>query len=229
MSDKNKQIDMEYIEEYACELQEEHEKSEPVRAYLDEHIDELVEYVNANAVTEMPRMAEELIGTILLYAEDACDYELYDDGCPWDSSGDVRETGEIDQGSTTVGDFLGMYSGNWKPTYVSHYGKSFQTYEDEIWDDDVIVNQGYNALLRLVKAFVRDRLDNDVPDEVVRTAMSDSYGIDDKYNDGSLDEMFCYGITIEQAGIDVDMTISALKTMPLPTIEQCVVRRIVET
>ena len=56
--------------------------------------------------------------------------EWYDDGCPWDHSGDVRRTSKVFRLSDRWKDVLENCTGNWIATFMSGHGKRYITFKD---------------------------------------------------------------------------------------------------
>lgn len=170
--------------------------------------EDIARFFDACLIEELPALLEESIGVLLAYAEDAPLYEMYDDGCPWDRSGDTREIGEVSE-DMKVGDFLECMSGNWKPTFMSGHGKQHQSYGDEHWEDETIINQGYHLTLRAAAAYLSAKRIDGVADKAIDEAVCNTELSDMLYDTVGVNIAYVYGLDIDAFGI-ADMTIKEL-------------------
>lgn len=181
---------------------------EMLEGFLLANKEDVAQFFDEHLVDELPALLEETINVLLDYADDADIYELYDDGCPWDFSGDTRETGEVTN-DMKVGDFLQCMSGNWKPTYMSGCGKHHQTYGDEFWEDETIVNQGYHLTRRATAAYLAEKGVENVSCSVISEAVGNIELSDMLYDTIGINIAYVYGLDIDAFGI-TEMTIKEL-------------------
>lgn len=98
---------------------------------LCDQIDELIEQHYSELINQLAASIYNMvIGTDgkLIFK-----LEVYNDGCPWDYSGNQRTTDQRLDPNEKLYDFLDSeYTGGWEATFVSHYGKRWRTYGDPI-------------------------------------------------------------------------------------------------
>lgn len=73
------------------------------------------------------------------------------DGCPWDSSGELKDTGRVLSPDDSWKDFLGCYTGAWVATYQSGCGKRFQQYGEDM--EETIDEIRTELALQVVNAY----------------------------------------------------------------------------
>lgn len=102
-------------------------------AYINSNIDYVCKYVDSQFNTKKESIRQELLENIqCMLNDDLIHYEWYYDGCPYDYSGDLKDSGKIDFDQTIYEFLRDEYTGQWRATYTSHYGKSYVTYGESL-------------------------------------------------------------------------------------------------
>ena len=119
-----------------CDIDD--EKIEDVKEKLLKNLDKICEEINEEFEKRQESINHYLSVIVAwCFGMDITDiqkYEMLYGTCPYDFSGELRLDGYFTE-DTTVEDFLENYTGNWVPTFESHYGKNWRKYNDELAEE----------------------------------------------------------------------------------------------
>lgn len=109
------------------------EKEKVFADYIENNCESIAKEVDREFENQKGKIRKEIVNEIARYLDPVPPhYEWYDDGIPWDHSGDLRKEGTVSL-DQSVEDFLEHeYTGNWTPTFESHYGKMYDTYDTNL-------------------------------------------------------------------------------------------------
>ena len=103
--------------------------------YIEDSLDEVAEKVTRIFDERKKGLAATLCGMLRDAASCATHYEWRRGDCPYDTSGELKDCGDIDL-NISIADFLEEeYTGGTKATYVSGHGFSYETYQDSLTND----------------------------------------------------------------------------------------------
>ena len=103
--------------------------------YIEDSLDEVAEKVTRIFDERKKGLAATLCGMLRDAASCATHYEWRRGDCPYDTSGELKDCGDIDL-NISIADFLEEeYTGGTKATYVSGHGLSYETYQDSLTND----------------------------------------------------------------------------------------------
>ena len=89
----------------------------------------------------------------------ATHYEWRRGDCPYDTSGELKDCGDIDL-NISIADFLEEeYTGGTKATYVSGHGLSYETYQDSLTNDTITLCE--NVLRDAVRICLQEAFPED--------------------------------------------------------------------
>lgn len=96
--------------------------------YIEDNLDEVAEKVTRIFDERKKGLAATLCGMLRNAVSCATHYEWRRGDCPYDTSGELKDCGDIDL-NISIADFLEEeYTGGTKATYVSGHGLSYETY-----------------------------------------------------------------------------------------------------
>lgn len=175
--------------------------------YIEDSLDEVAEKVTRIFDERKKGLAATLCGMLRDAASCATHYEWRRGDCPYDTSGELKDCGDIDL-NISIADFLEEeYTGGTKATYVSGHGLSYETYQDSLTNDTITLCE--NVLRDAVRICLQEAFPEDEVSE--RDAEEVIYECHDDIYDNCPAESFwpCSG-ALEYCGIDTEMPLKSL-------------------
>lgn len=146
------------------------EKIEKVKDQLLNNLDEISEEINEEFEKRQKSINHYLsVIVALCFGTNITDIQKYDilyGTCPYDFSGELRANGYLTK-DTTIEEFLENYTGNWMPTFESHYGKNWRTYNDELAEEGFALAEYIMKTVLQKKISEIDDLNEDELDELM--------------------------------------------------------------
>ena len=175
--------------------------------YIEDNLDEVTEKVTRIFDERKKGLAATLRGMLRDAVSCATHYEWRRGDCPYDTSGELKDCGDIDL-NISIADFLEEeYTGDAKATYVSGHGLEYETYQDSLTNDTITFCENVlrdAVMICLQEAFPEDEVTERDTEEVIYECHDDIY-------DNCPAERFwpCSG-ALEYCGIDTEIPLKSL-------------------
>jgi len=166
--------------------------------YIEEHAEEIINKVNSQFELSKEFIRAKFLHYIKQYLKPIPEhFEWYDDGCPYDHSGELIQTGYINL-NQTISEFLeNEYTGDKEPTYESGWGFRYLTYGDDL--SQLAMEIGETIMQNTMQQILEEAFNKTISEDLFTEIMDISH--DTIYDECLAGDFFFYEVAVEFTNI----------------------------